>query len=92
MVGGAAMYPPKKIVENALNLNDHTALVAAVKAADLVETLQSEGPFTVFAATNEAFDPLEKGIFETMLKPENKAKLASIFIYHVVAGKLFAKT
>ena len=91
MVGGAAMYPTKNIVENAVNSKDHTTLVAAVKAADLVATLQSAGPFTVFAPTNEAFDALPKGTVETLLKPENKAKLTSILTYHVVAGKLLAK-
>ena len=90
MVGGAAMYPTKNIVENAVNSKDHTTLVAAVKAADLVATLQSAGPFTVFAPTNMAFDALPKGTVETLLKPENKAKLASILTYHVVAGKLSA--
>ena len=90
MVGGAAMYPTKNIVENAVNSKDHTTLVAAVKAADLVATLQSSGPFTVFAPTNEAFDALPKGTVETLLKPGNKAKLASILTYHVVAGKLSA--
>lgn len=87
MVGGAEMYPSKNIVENAVNSKDHTTLVAAVKAADLVETLQSEGPFTVFAPTNAAFDKLPKGTVETLLMPENKAKLQSILTYHVVAGK-----
>lgn len=87
MVGGAAMYPSKNIVENAVNSKDHTTLVAAVKAADLVETLQSEGPFTVFAPTNAAFEKLPKGTVATLLKPENKAKLQAILTYHVVAGK-----
>lgn len=87
MVGGAEMYPSKNIVENAVNSKDHTTLVAAVKAADLVETLQSEGPFTVFAPTNAAFEKLPKGTVETLLMPENKAKLQSILTYHVVAGK-----
>ena len=87
MVGGAAMYPSKNIVENAVNSKDHTTLVAAVKAADLVETLQGDGPFTVFAPTNAAFDKLPKGTVETLLKPENKAKLQSVLTYHVVAGK-----
>lgn len=87
MVGGAEMYPSKNIVENAVNSKDHTTLVAAVKAADLVETLQSEGPFTVFAPTNSAFEKLPKGTVETLLMPENKAKLQSILTYHVVAGK-----
>ncbi|MFS8082845.1 MAG: fasciclin domain-containing protein [Ginsengibacter sp.] len=88
MVGGAAMYPTKNIVENAVNSKDHTTLVAAVKAAGLVPTLESKGPFTVFAPTNEAFDALPKGTVETLLKPENKAKLTGILTYHVVAGKL----
>lgn len=90
MVGGAAMYPTKNIVENAVNSKDHTTLVAAVKAAGLVETLEGAGPFTVFAPTNEAFDKLPKGTVETLVKPENKAKLTSILTYHVVAGKLSA--
>ena len=88
MVGGAAMYPTKNIVENAVNSKDHTTLVAAVKAAGLVETLQSAGPFTVFAPTNEAFNMLPKGTVETLLKPENKSKLTAVLTYHVVAGKL----
>ncbi len=87
MVGGAAMYPSKNIVENAMNSKDHTTLVAAVKAADLVATLQSAGPFTVFAPTNAAFDKLPKGTVETLLKAENKATLAGILTYHVVSGK-----
>jgi len=91
-VGGAPMYPSKNIVENAVNSADHTTLVAAVKAAGLVETLQSAGPFTVFAPTNAAFAKLPAGTVETLLKPENKAMLASILTYHVVAGKLDAKT
>lgn len=91
MVGGAPMYPTKNIVENAVNSKDHTTLVAAVKAADLVETLQSKGPFTVFAPTNVAFDKLPKGTVETLLKPENKKMLQSILTYHVVAGKMNAK-
>jgi uncharacterized surface protein with fasciclin (FAS1) repeats len=90
-VGGAAMYPSKNIVENAVNSADHTTLVAAVKAAGLVETLQSAGPFTVFAPTNEAFNKLPKGTVETLVKPENKATLTKILTYHVVAGKLDAK-
>src|SRR3954463_16421535 len=90
-VGGAAMYPAKNIVENAVNSKDHTTLVAAVKAAGLVETLESAGPFTVFAPTNEAFDMLPKGTVETLIKPENKAKLTGILTYHVVAGKLDTK-
>jgi uncharacterized surface protein with fasciclin (FAS1) repeats len=87
-VGGAAMYPSRNIVENAVNSKDHTTLVAAVKAAGLVETLESAGPFTVFAPTNEAFDRLPKGTVETLVKPENKIKLTSILTYHVVAGRL----
>ncbi|SJZ47292.1 fasciclin domain-containing protein [Sediminibacterium ginsengisoli] len=86
-VGGAAMYPSKNIVENAVNSKDHTTLVAAVKAAGLVETLKSAGPFTVFAPTNAAFDKLPKGTVENLLKPENKAMLATVLTYHVVAGK-----
>lgn len=91
MVGGAAMYPTKNIVENAVNSKDHTTLVAAVKAAGLVPTLESAGPFTVFAPTNEAFDALPAGTVSTLLKPENKAKLTSILTYHVVPGKLSSK-
>ncbi|MBD1383669.1 fasciclin domain-containing protein [Mucilaginibacter rigui] len=87
MVGGAAMYPTKNIVENAVNSKDHTTLVAAVKQAGLVETLESAGPFTVFAPTNAAFDKLPKGTVETLLKPENKATLTKILTYHVVSGK-----
>ena len=86
MVGGAAMYPSKNIVENAVNSKDHTTLVAAVKAAGLVETLSGAGPFTVFAPTNEAFAKLPKGTVETLVKPENKAKLVKILTYHVVAA------
>ena len=91
MVGGAAMYPTKNIVENAVNSKDHTTLVAAVKAAGLVETLSSAGPFTVFAPTNEAFDKLPAGTVATLVKPENKATLTKILTYHVVAGKLSAE-
>jgi len=87
MVGGAAMYPTKNIVENAVNSKDHTTLVAAVKAAGLVETLESAGPFTVFAPTNEAFDMLPAGTVDFLVKPENKAMLVKILTYHVVAGK-----
>ncbi|RZJ72906.1 fasciclin domain-containing protein [Flavobacterium sp.] len=87
MVGGAAMYPSKNIVENAVNSKDHTTLVAAVKAAGLVETLSGKGPFTVFAPTNAAFDKLPKGTVETLLKPENKTMLQSVLTYHVVSGK-----
>ncbi len=86
MVGGAAMYPTKNIVENALNSKDHTTLVAAVKAADLVSTLQGKGPFTVFAPTNAAFDKLPEGTVATLLKPENKEALQNVLTYHVVAG------
>ncbi|MDQ2719999.1 MAG: fasciclin domain-containing protein [Bacteroidota bacterium] len=88
MLGGAAMYPSKNIVENAVNSKDHTTLVAAVKAAGLVETLESAGPFTVFAPTNEAFNALPAGTVDNLVKPENKAKLTSILTYHVVSGKL----
>jgi len=84
MVGGAAMYPSRNIIENAVNSKDHTTLVAAVKAAGLVETLSSPGPFTVFAPTNAAFDALPAGTVEMLLKPENKAKLTKILTYHVV--------
>lgn len=90
MVGGAAMYPSKNIVENAVNSKDHTTLVAAVKAAGLVETLSGAGPFTVFAPTNEAFEKLPAGTVDTLVKPENKAALTKILTYHVVAGKLSA--
>lgn len=90
-VGGAAMYPSKNIVENAMNSKDHTTLVAAVKAAGLVETLQGAGPFTVFAPTNDAFGMLPAGTVESLVKPENKAMLTSILTYHVVAGKLDSK-
>ena len=88
MVGGAAMYPTKNIIENAVNSKDHTTLVAAVKAAGLVPTLEGKGPFTVFAPTNEAFDALPSGTVDTLLKPENKAQLTKILTYHVVAGDL----
>jgi uncharacterized surface protein with fasciclin (FAS1) repeats len=90
MVGGAEMYPTKNIIENASNSKDHTTLVAAVKAAGLVETLSGAGPFTVFAPTNAAFDKLPPGTVDTLLKPENKAKLSGILTYHVVAGKMMA--
>src|SRR5208283_4288608 len=90
MVGGAAMYPTKNIVENAVNSKDHTTLVAAVKAAGLVETLESPGPFTVFAPTNEAFAKLPAGTVDTLLKPENKDQLTKVLTYHVVAGKVSA--
>src|SRR3954465_13173154 len=91
MVGGAPMYRSKNIVENAVNSADHTTLVAAVKAAGLVETLSGRGPFTVFAPTNAAFDKLPAGTVETLLKPENKAMLTKILTYHVVAGRYDAK-
>lgn len=87
MVGGAAMYPQKNIIENALNSKDHTTLVAAVKAAGLVDTLQGKGPFTVFAPTNAAFAKLPAGTVDNLLKPENKSMLTSVLTYHVVAGK-----
>jgi uncharacterized surface protein with fasciclin (FAS1) repeats len=85
-VGGAPMYSSKNIIENAMNSKDHTTLVAAVKAAGLVETLEGAGPFTVFAPTNKAFDMLPKGTVDNLLKPENKATLTKILTYHVVAG------
>ena len=88
MVGGAAMYPTKTIVENAVNSKDHTTLVAAVKAADLVDTLSGPGPFTVFAPTNKAFGKLPKGTVDTLVMPENKATLTSILTYHVVPGAI----
>jgi uncharacterized surface protein with fasciclin (FAS1) repeats len=88
MVGGAAMYPNKNIVQNAINSKDHTTLVAAVKAGGLVETLEGKGPFTVFAPTNEAFAALPAGTVDTLLKPENKQMLDKILTYHVVPGKL----
>lgn len=87
MVGGAAMYPSKDIIDNAVNSKDHTTLVAAVKAAGLVETLKGTGPFTVFAPTNAAFAALPAGTVDNLLKPENKATLTGILTYHVVAGK-----
>lgn len=87
MVGGAPMYPSRNIVQNAVNSKDHTTLVAAVKAAGLVDTLQGPGPFTVFAPTNAAFDKLPPGTLDTLLKPENKAMLTAILTYHVVAGR-----
>jgi uncharacterized surface protein with fasciclin (FAS1) repeats len=90
-VGGAPMYATKNIIENAVNSKDHTTLVAAVKAADLVETLQSPGPFTVFAPTNAAFAKLPKGTVETLLRPEMREKLVAVLTYHVVAGRLSAK-
>ena len=91
MVGGAAMFPSKNIVENAVNSKDHTTLVAAVKAAGLVETLEGPGPFTVFAPTNSAFDKLPAGTVETLLKPESKEKLTSVLTYHVLPGKIGSK-
>lgn len=91
MVGGAAMYPTKNIVENAVNSKDHTTLVAAVKAAGLVETLSSPGPFTVFAPTNEAFGKLPAGTVDNLVKPENKATLTKILTYHVVSGSMDSK-
>jgi len=90
MVGGQAMYPTKNIIENAVNSSDHTTLVAAVKAAGLVETLEGTGPFTVFAPTNEAFNKLPAGTVDTLLKPENKVTLTKVLTYHVVAGRLSA--
>ena len=89
-VGGAPMYPSKDIIDNAVNSKDHTTLVAAVKAAGLVETLKGAGPFTVFAPVNKAFDALPKGTVETLLKPESKATLTAVLTYHVVAGKMSA--
>ena len=86
MVGGAAMYPSRNIVQNAVNSKDHTTLVAAVKAAGLVSTLESKGPFTVFAPTNEAFDKLPPGTVSALLEPANKAELTKILTYHVVPG------
>ena len=90
MVGGAAMFPSKNIVQNAVNSKDHTTLVAAVKAAGLVGTLEGKGPFTVFAPTNAAFGKLPAGTVDTLVKPENKATLTKILTYHVVPGKLEA--
>lgn len=90
-VGGAPMYASKDIVDNAVNSKDHTTLVAAVKAAGLVDTLKSPGPFTVFAPTNEAFAALPAGTVDTLLKPENKAMLDRILTYHVVPGRLDSK-
>lgn len=89
-VGGAAMYPAKNIIENAVNSPEHTTLVAAVKAAGLVDTLSGAGPFTVFAPTNAAFARLPAGTVETLLRPENKATLQSVLTYHVVAGRMTA--
>ncbi len=90
VVGGKEMFPNKNIIENAVNSADHTTLVAAVKAAGLVETLEGPGPFTVFAPTNEAFAKLPAGTVDTLLKPENKATLTKVLTYHVVSGKLGA--
>jgi uncharacterized surface protein with fasciclin (FAS1) repeats len=90
MVGGAPMYPSKNIVQNAVNSKDHTTLVAAVKAAGLVDTLQSAGPFTVFAPVNAAFAKLPAGTVDTLLKPENKGTLTTVLTYHVVPGRLTA--
>ena len=90
MVGGAEMFPEKNIVENAVNSKDHTTLVAAVKAAGLVETLSGKGPFTVFAPVNASFDALPAGTVDTLLKPENKATLTGVLTYHVVPGRLTA--
>src|ERR1700754_737426 len=92
MVGGAAMFPSKNIIQNAVNSKDHTTLVAAVKAAGLVETLEGKGPFTVFAPTNAAFGKLPAGTVDTLVKPENKPTLTKILTYHVVAGKLEASS
>lgn len=90
-VGGAAMYPSKDIIDNAVNSKDHTTLVAAIKAAGLVETLKGKGPFTVFAPTNEAFAKLPAGTVDSLLKPESKATLTKILTYHVVSGNMTAK-
>jgi uncharacterized surface protein with fasciclin (FAS1) repeats len=92
MVGGSAMYPSKNIIQNALKSKDHTTLVAAVKAADLVATLEGPGPFTVFAPTNEAFAALPAGTVENLLKPENKATLVKILTCHVIPAKAMAST
>ncbi|MEO6948277.1 MAG: fasciclin domain-containing protein [Ginsengibacter sp.] len=91
IVGGAEMFPTKNIVENAMNSKDHTTLVAALKAADLVSTLESRGPFTVFAPANSAFAALPAGTVENLLKPENKKTLTSILTYHVISGKFSAE-
>jgi len=90
VVGGQQMYPTKNIIENALHSADHTTLVAALKAAGLVETLEGPGPFTVFAPINEAFDKLPAGTLDTLLKPENKAALTKVLTYHVVPGRISA--
>jgi uncharacterized surface protein with fasciclin (FAS1) repeats len=89
-VGGAPMFPSKNIIQNAVNSKDHTTLVAAVKAADLVDTLSGKGPFTVFAPTNEAFAKLPAGTVDTLLKPENKGQLTQVLTYHVVSGRITA--
>lgn len=91
MVGGAAMYPSKDIIDNAVNSKDHTTLVAAVKAAGLVDTLKGPGPFTVFAPTNAAFEKLPAGTVDTLVKPENQDQLKKILTYHVVAGRITSK-
>src|SRR5271154_6286376 len=91
MVGGAAMYPTKNIIQNAVESKDHTTLVAAVKAGGLVETLEGPGPFTVFAPTNEAFAKLPAGTVDTLLKPENKDTLDKVLTYHVVPGRISSK-
>ncbi|MFZ2029756.1 MAG: fasciclin domain-containing protein [Vitreimonas sp.] len=91
MVGGAAMYPSRNIVQNAMNSRDHTTLVAAVQAAGLVDTLSGPGPFTVFAPTNDAFNKLPAGTVDTLLRPENRDTLRSVLTYHVVAGRLTAR-
>ena len=91
MVGGAPMFPSKNIIQNAVNSKDHTTLVAAVKAAGLVDTLSGKGPFTVFAPTNDAFAKLQAGTVDTLLKPENKGQLTQVLTYHVVAGRMTAK-
>jgi uncharacterized surface protein with fasciclin (FAS1) repeats len=91
MVGGAAMHPSKNIVENATNSKDHSTLVASVKAAGLVETLENAGPFTVFAPTNEVFNKLPAGTFDNLLKPENKSMLTSVLTYHVISGRIDSK-
>lgn len=90
-VGGAPMYPSRNIIQNAVNSRDHTTLVAAVKAAGLVDTLQGPGPFTVFAPVNRAFDKLLAGTVPTLLRPENRSRLAGVLTYHVVAGKYSAR-
>src|SRR5262250_503399 len=92
VVGGKEMFPSKNIIENAVNSADHTTLVAAVKAAGLVETLEGAGPFTVFAPTNEAFNKLPAGTVDNLLKPENKDTLTKVLTYHVVPGRLTAAT